>query len=50
MIAARNRNPNARVIGNSSHRAMGNVRVDVEDDDHEEVIRDMRRNPERYLD
>jgi hypothetical protein len=48
MLAARDRNPDVRTSGIASHRAKGNVRMDVEIDDDDEVLRDMRRNPERY--
>ena len=49
-LAAGNRNPNARVVQSSSHRSRSNVRVDVDVDEQEALIRDMRRNPEKYQD
>src|ERR1051326_4313827 len=50
MLAAVNRNPNVRAIQSSSHRSRSNVRVDVDVDEQEALIRDMRRNPEKYQD
>ena len=50
MLAAGNRNPNVRAIQSSSHRSRSNVRVDVDIDEQDALIRDMRRNPEKYQD
>ena len=48
MLASGNKNPNMRAIQSSSHRSRSNVRVDVDVDEQEALIRDMRRNPEKY--
>jgi hypothetical protein len=50
MLASGNKNPNVRAIQSSSHRSRSNVRVDVDVDEQEALIRDMRRNPEKYQD
>lgn len=50
MLAAGNRNPNVRAIQSSAHRSRSNVRVDVNVDEQEALIQDMRRNPEKYQD
>src|SRR6185437_13725230 len=42
MLAAGNRTPNVRAIQSSSHRSRSNVRVDVDVDEQEALIRDMR--------
>lgn len=48
MLAAGNRNPNVKAVQAASHRSRGNVRVDADVDEQEALIRDMRRNPEKY--
>lgn len=48
MLAAGNKNPNIRATQTTAHRARGNVRVDVDVNDQEALIKDMRRNPEKY--
>jgi hypothetical protein len=48
MLAAGNRNPNVKAVQAASHRSRGNVKVDVDVDQQEALIRDMRRNPEKY--
>jgi hypothetical protein len=45
MLANRERNGSATVISHASHRGGGTVRFDVETDDTQAMIRDMRRNP-----
>ena len=50
MLAAGNRNPNARVSQAPAHTSRSNVLVNVDVDDQEALIRDMRRNPEKYQD
>jgi hypothetical protein len=48
MLAAGNKNPNVKAVQANTHRSRSNVRVDVEVDEQEALIRDMRRNPEKY--
>ena len=48
MLAAGNHNPNVKTVQSAAHRSRGNVRVDVDVDQQEAIIRDMRRNPEKY--
>jgi len=48
MLAAGNHNPNVKTVQASAHRSRSNVRVDVDVDQQEAIIRDMRRNPEKY--
>jgi hypothetical protein len=48
MLASQNRNPDVRTVIQPSHRDTANVRVDVEVDEQEAMLRDMRRNPEHY--
>lgn len=48
MIGAGNLNPDVRTVASASPRSRANVRVDAEIDNEEEVLRDMRRNPEDY--
>lgn len=48
MLASRNRNPNVRASGTPSLVPRGHVRVDVDVDDDQAMLRDMRRNQERY--
>ena len=50
MLAAGQRNPNARVTQSMAHTSRSNIRVDVDVDEQEALIRDMRRNPEKYQD
>ena len=48
MLAAGNRNPNVRAIQAPAHRSRSNIKVDVDVDQQEALIKDMRRNPEKY--
>lgn len=48
MLAAGNKNPNIRATQTTAQRARSNVRVDVDVNDQEALIKDMRRNPEKY--
>ena len=48
MLAAGNLNPNVKAVQAPAHRSRSNVRVDVDVDEQEALIRDMRRNPEKY--
>jgi hypothetical protein len=48
MLAAKNRNADIRTVVQSSRRSRANVRVDVDVDGQEALLRDMRRNPEKY--
>lgn len=44
----RNKNPNVKAVQANTHKSRSNVRVDVDVDEQEALIRDMRRNPEKY--
>ena len=48
MLAAGNRNPNVRAIQAPAQRSRSNIKVDVDVDQQEALIKDMRRNPEKY--
>jgi hypothetical protein len=48
MLASHNRNSQVMTSVHAAHSQGGNVRVDVEVDDREEMYEDMRRSPERY--
>jgi hypothetical protein len=48
MLAAQEKNPDARTTGIAASRAVSQVRVDVDLDEDEALLRDMRRNPENY--
>jgi hypothetical protein len=48
MLVAGNKNPNIKAIQANTHRSRSNVRVDVDVDEQEALLRDMRRNPEKY--
>jgi hypothetical protein len=48
MLAARNRNPDVRVLGAAANRDRANVTIHVDIDEREQMLRDMRRNPENY--
>jgi hypothetical protein len=50
MLAAGNKNPNVKAVQSASHRSRSNVRLDVDVDEQEALIKDMRRNPEKYED
>jgi len=50
MLEAGNHNPNVIVTSGAARRARGNVRMDVDVDKTEALIRDMCRNPEKYQD
>jgi hypothetical protein len=45
---ADNKNPNVKAVQANTDRSRSNVRVDVDVDEQEALIRDMRRNPEKY--
>jgi hypothetical protein len=45
MLAAGNKNPNVKAFQSSAHTSRSNVRVDVDVDQQEALIKDMRRNP-----
>jgi hypothetical protein len=47
-LAAGNKNPNIKAVQANTHRSRSNVRVDVDVDEQEALLRDMRRNPEKY--
>jgi hypothetical protein len=47
-LAAGNKNPNVKAVQANTHRSRSNVRVDVDVDEQEALLRDMRRNPEKY--
>ena len=47
-FTAGNKNPNVKAVQANTHRSRSNVRVDVDVDEQEALIRDMRRNPEKY--
>lgn len=48
MIAAGNANPDVRYTTRKAQRSRANVTVEAHVDDEDEVITDMRRNPEEY--
>jgi hypothetical protein len=48
MLAAGNRNPNVKAAQAASHTSRSNVKLDVDIDQQEAIIKDMRRNPEKY--
>jgi hypothetical protein len=50
MIEAGNHNPNVAVTAGAAQRARGNVRMDVDVEQTEATLKDMRRNPEKYQD
>jgi hypothetical protein len=47
-LTAGNKNPNVKAVQANTHRSRSNVRVDVDVDEQEALLRDMRRNPEKY--
>jgi hypothetical protein len=48
MLAAGNHNPNVRALQARAQRARSNIRVEANIDQQEALIKDMRRNPEKY--
>ncbi len=48
LLAARNRNADIRTTVQPDRRSHASVRLDVEVDEQEALLRDMRRNPEKY--
>jgi hypothetical protein len=48
MIAAGNTNPDVRTTASAAPRSKASVRVDAQIDNEEDVLRDMRRNPDDY--
>ena len=50
MMAAGNLNPDVRLTGSAAHKSSGAVRVDAQIDNEEDILRDMRRNPDKYAD
>jgi hypothetical protein len=50
LIAAGNLNPDVRTVASAAPQSRASVRVDAQIDNEEDVLRDMRRNPEDYQD
>lgn len=48
IIASHDRNPKVSMTANQARRDNSNIRVDVSLDQSEEILKDMRRNPENY--
>ena len=48
MLAAGNHNPNVRAVQNPAQRSRSNIRVDADIDQSAALLKDMRRNPEKY--
>ncbi len=48
MVAAGNQNPDVRYTTRKSHRSRANITVDAQEDDTQDVLTDMRRNPDEY--
>lgn len=48
IVAAHDKNPKVMLTSNQANRDRGNVRVDVELNQNDQLIKDMRRNPDRY--
>jgi len=48
MLASHNRNANVMTTVHAGHREGGNVRVDVDVDGRDELLKDIRRNPDKY--
>jgi hypothetical protein len=48
MLQQKNYNPDVRAVSQPSHGDHTSVRVDVEIDEEQALIQDMRRNPEKY--
>ena len=48
IVAAHDKNPQVMLTSNQASRSRGNVRVDVDLDQKDALMKDMRRNPERY--
>lgn len=48
ILAAHDKNPQVMITSNQANRSRGNVRVDVDLDQQDKLLQDMRRNPEQY--
>ena len=48
MLAAGNTNPDVRFTTRKAHRSRANVTVDADIDDEQDLLTDMRRNPDDY--
>src|ERR1035438_1672950 len=48
MLAAGNQNPDVRLTGSAAPKSGAAVKVDAQIDNEEDVLRDMRRNPDDY--
>lgn len=48
IVEAHDKNPKVMLTSNQANRDRGNVRVDVELEQNDQLLKDMRRNPERY--
>jgi hypothetical protein len=48
MIAAGNTNPDVRYTTHKAHRSRANITVDAQEDDEQDLLVDMRRNPDDY--
>jgi very-short-patch-repair endonuclease len=48
MIQANNRNPKVNVLAQSSHIDKNSVKINIDIDEQEKLLRDIRRNPEDY--
>ena len=48
IVAAHDKSPQVMLTSNQANRSRGNVRVDVDVDQQDKLLQDLRRNPERY--
>ena len=48
LLASNNRDPKVTMTSSVSRTSSGNTKVDIERDDHDNLIQNMRRNPELY--
>lgn len=48
IVAAHDKNPQVMLTSNQANKSRGNVRVDVDVDQQDKLLQDMRRNPEQY--
>jgi hypothetical protein len=48
IVNKRDKNPKSRTMQHPSHVASGNIRIDVDEDNEKEVLKDIRKNQDQY--
>jgi very-short-patch-repair endonuclease len=48
LLAAKNRNPEVSITSNASTTSIGATNVRIEKNDHDDLVKDLRRNPQKY--